>query len=150
MQLSTNTLTKRSPSTPAGSRPRLTRSVRGSTPVGGREHRGRRRQLAVVGERDQRDDAELTRPGGGRALKPHPRRGRGGDDLHVAEAPPGQGERLGHRLLGAEASGEMGARAATGAGVVPFGRGEQAVREAGGGGERPLRANRGGGGGAHP
>ena len=44
--------------------------------------------------------------------QPHLRRGLGGDHLHVAEAPAGQPERLRHRLLGAEARGQVHARAA--------------------------------------
>ena len=51
--------------------------------------------------------AELARAGRRRAAQAHLRGAVGGHDLHVAEAPAAQAQRLGHRLLGAEARGEV-------------------------------------------
>ena len=75
-------------------------------PVRKRAHRRIATAPAVVvgvRERDATLAAELRRPRGHRAAQPHLGRRAGGHHLHVAEAPARQPERLGHRLLGAEA-----------------------------------------------
>src|SRR6185436_6610342 len=78
----------------------------------------------VVGKRHLDADAELVRAPLRPARQPHGR-WRARDDLDVAEAPASKAERLRHRLLRAEARGEVLCRPGTRRRILALALGEQ-------------------------